>query len=250
MKSEGDVKSSIDNFGKNKNLHALLKERFNWMNDFIKESDIGLEVGSAAGFSKNFIKCKNFKVSDFSDHSHLDYKNIDAQNTGFENEKFDFVISSNMIHHLPFPIIYFEEMHRILKKKGKLIIFDAHCSILLQIILILMRHEGFDFTKDVWSKMEPATDRNDLWSGNSAIPYLLFKNLNIFKEKLGKKFKILHLKKCECFLFLNSGGVTSKTFYIPLNNLLLKAVLLLDKFLSKFLPSFFALGYKIVLEKR
>ena len=86
MKSECDVKSSNDNFGKNKNLHALLKERFNWMNDFIKESDIGLEVGSAAGFSKNFIKCKNFKVSDFSDHSHLDYKNIDAQNTGFENE--------------------------------------------------------------------------------------------------------------------------------------------------------------------
>ena len=56
---------------------------------------------------KKFIKNKNFKISDFSNHNHLDYKNIDAQNTGFENNKFDFVISSNMIHHLPFPLKYF-----------------------------------------------------------------------------------------------------------------------------------------------
>ena len=200
MKSEGDVKSSIDKFKKNKNLHTLLKERFSWMNDYIKNNDKGLEVGAAAGFSKYFIKCKNFKISDFSNHDHLDYKNIDAQNTGFENEKFDFVISSNMIHHLPFPLIYFEEMHRILKSKGKLIIFDAHCSLLLQSILILM--------------------------------------------------KILHLKKCECFLFLNSGGVTSKTFYVPLNNFILKLIIIFDKCLSRILPSIFALGYKIVLEKK
>lgn len=250
MKSEGDVKSSIDKFKKNKNLHTLLKERFSWMNDYIKNNDKGLEVGAAAGFSKYFIKCKNFKISDFSNHDHLDYKNIDAQNTGFENEKFDFVISSNMIHHLPFPLIYFEEMHRILKSKGKLIIFDAHCSLLLQSILILMKHEGFDYTKNVWSKTEPATDKDDLWSGNSAIPYLLFKDLKVFEEKLGDKFKILHLKKCECFLFLNSGGVTSKTFYVPLNNFILKLIIIFDKCLSRILPSIFALGYKIVLEKK
>ena len=106
------------------------------MNNFIKENDVGVEVGAAAGFSKKFIKCKNFKISDFSNYDHLDYKNIDAQRTGFLNEEFDFVISSNMIHHIPYPIKFFNEMHRILKKGGKLIIFDAHCSLLLQIVLI------------------------------------------------------------------------------------------------------------------
>ena len=39
----------------------------------------GYEVGAAGGFTKKFIKCKNFKISDFADHEHLDYKNIDAQ---------------------------------------------------------------------------------------------------------------------------------------------------------------------------
>ena len=250
MKSEGDVNSSLNHFDKNKNLQVLLNQRFKWMNNFIKENNKGLEVGAAAGFSKNFIRCKDFKISDFSDHDHLDFKKIDAQNTGFEKDKFDFVISSNMIHHLPFPVTFFKEMHRILKIKGKLIIFDAHCSFLLQLILILMKHEGFDFTKNVWSETEPATDKNDLWSGNSAIPYLIFNNNKKFNEKLGDKFKILHLERCECFLFLNSGGVTSKTFYIPLNNTFLKLIVLLDKLLCRFFPRIFALGYKIVLEKK
>lgn len=250
MKNEGDVSSSILEFKKNKNLFNLLNERYLWMNNFIKENDFGIEVGAAGGFTKNFINCKNFKISDFSNHEHLDYKNIDAQNTGFEDEKFDFIISSNMIHHLPYPIKFFNEMHRILKKGGKLIIFDAHCSIVLQLVLILMRHEGFDFTKNVWSEDQPATDKEDLWSGNSAIPYLIFNDKKKFYDNLGEKFEIKYEKICECLLFLNSGGVTSKTFYIPLNSFFLKIVISLDKLLSFLAPSFFSLAYKIVLERK
>ena len=250
MRQEGDVKSSIADFDRNKNLSYLLKERFDWMNKFIDINDKGIEVGAAAGFSKKFIKANNFKISDFSDHEHLDYKNIDAQNTQFESESFDFVISSNMIHHLPYPIKFFEEMHRILKKGGKLIIFDAHCSVLLQLVLILMRHEGFDFTKDVWNTKSPSTDTDDLWAGNSAIPYLIFNDENIFHSQLGNKFKISYKKCCECILFLNSGGVTSKTKYLPLNNFFLRIVVFLDKFLSFIAPQFFSLAYKIVLERK
>lgn len=250
MKNEGNVSSSIIEFKKNKNLFNLLKERYDWMNNFIKVDDIGVEVGAAGGFTKNFINCNNFKISDFSDHDHLDYKNVDAQETGFEDKKFDFVISSNMIHHLPYPLKFFNEMHRILKKDGKLIIFDAHCSTTLQLVLILMRHEGFDFTKNVWDINEPATDNKDLWSGNSAIPYLIFNDKQKFYKNLGNKFEIKYQENCECFLFLNSGGVTSKTFYIPLNTFFLKIIIFIDKLLSFIAPSFFSLAYKIVLERK
>ena len=64
--------------------------------------------------------------------------------------------------HPAFPMKFFNEMHRILKKKGKLIIFDAHCSLLLQIVLILMKHEGFDFTKCLESN-KAVTEDDDLW---------------------------------------------------------------------------------------
>ena len=129
-----------------------------------------------------FIKSNNFEISAYSKYSHLDYKYIDAQNTGLSDGEFDYVVASNMIHHLPYPIKFFNEMHRILKKNGKLIIFDAHYSVLLQSILILMKHEGFDFTKNVWDEKSPATDEKDLWSGNSANPYLLFNNKTISKK--------------------------------------------------------------------
>ena len=250
MKKQGDVQSSIFDIENNKNLFSLLKERFEWMNKFINFDDKGIEVGSAAGFSKRFIKCRNFKISDFSNHDHLDFKNIDAQKTGFENNEFDFVISSNMIHHLPFPLKFFDEMYRILKPNGKLIIFDAHCSFLLQLVLIFMRHEGFDFTKNVWDKNTPATDADDLWAGNSSIPYLIFSDKAQFKKNLGDKFNIKYKINCECLLFLNSGGVTSKTLYLPLPNFFLKFISYLDKFLSFIAPNIFSLAYKVVLEKK
>ena len=72
------------------------------MNKFIKDEDYGIEVGSGAGFSKDFIKNKNFKLTDINNDDHLDFKNIDAQNTNFNNESFNFVIASNMIHHKSF----------------------------------------------------------------------------------------------------------------------------------------------------
>ena len=92
---------------KSANLRFLLKKRFDWMNNFIKPDDLGVELGSGPGFSKEFIKNKNLKISDLSDHDHLDYKNIDAQDTKFEAQTFDFVIASNMIHHIPYPIKFF-----------------------------------------------------------------------------------------------------------------------------------------------
>ena len=118
MRTIGDTKKAreIYNSSKSKNLKFLLNERFDWMNRFINESDVGIEVGSGAGFTKDFIKNKNLKLTDMRSDEHLDFKNIDAQNTKFENESFDYVIASNMIHHVPYPIKFFREMNRILKK--------------------------------------------------------------------------------------------------------------------------------------
>jgi len=118
--SNTKIAREIYNSSKSKNLKFLLHQRFNWMNKYIKQDDLGMEVGSGAGFLKDFIKNKNLKLTDMSDDLHLDYKNIDAQNTKFQNESFDYVISSNMIHHIPYPIKFFREMNRILKKKWKI----------------------------------------------------------------------------------------------------------------------------------
>jgi len=92
---------------KSQNVKFLLEKRFSWMNEYINENDDGIEVGSGAGFAKDFIKNKNFKLTDLGSDEHLDFKNIDAQNTGFESESLDYVIASNMIHHIPYPMKFF-----------------------------------------------------------------------------------------------------------------------------------------------
>ena len=251
MANVGAIEKIIKNFenGKNKNLEYLLYKRFSWMNNFIKDSDIGLEVGSGAGLSKKFIKNKNLKTSDFSEHQHLDIKNIDAQKTKFENNTFDFILASNMLHHIPYPIKFFRETNRILKKGGRLIIFDAYCSVSLQLITILMRHEGFDFTVDPWSETKPVTDENNVWSGNIAVTNLIFDNVHLFKKKVGDLYTIEHEKITECMIFLNSGGVCSSTFYIPLNESIIKIIDKFDTFLTRNFPNIFALGRQIVLKK-
>ena len=251
MQTIGDVKSAIKMFEENRssNLRFLLQERFDWMNNFISEGDCGVELGSGAGFAKHFIKNKNFKISDLSDDNHLDYKNIDAQDTKFENESFNFVIASNMIHHVPYPIKFFKDINRILKKNGRLIIFEPYCSVILQFATILMKHEGFDFTINVWDEKNPKSDEHDLWAGNMAIPNLLFDDKKEFEKNLGSYFNIKHERLVECLIFLNSGGVTSKTFCIPMNKFFLNLINNIDKVLVKVLPSIFATGRQIVLEK-
>ena len=248
----GNIKKAIKYYqkGKNKNLYYVLKQRFEWMNKYIKKDDIGLEVGSGAGFSKEFIINKNLKISDFSDYEHLDYKNVDAHNTKFNNNSFDYIIAAQVLHHIPYPIKFFREMYRILKKDGKLIIHEEYLSVLLQFLLIIMKHEGFDWTKNVWSESVPATNDEDLWSGNNAIPHLVFDDINIFNENLGHYFKIEYEKILHQISYLNSGGVTSRTFYIPLNIFFLNFFDKIYSFLSRPFPKIFALNRCIVLKKK
>ena len=234
---------------KSQNVKFLLEKRFSWMNEYINENDDGIEVGSGAGFTKDFIKNKNFKLTDLGSDEHLDFKNIDAQNTGFQSESFDYVIASNMIHHIPYPMKFFREMNRILKKDGKLLIFESNCSIIFQIVTLIMKHEGFDFTLNVWDEKSPKSKENDAWHGNIAVPHLIFDDREGYKKFLGNIFSIEYDKFTECFIFLNSGGVTSKTKCIPMNRFFLIALDLIDKILVKIFPNIFGMGRRIVLKK-
>ena len=154
-----------------------------------------------------------------------------------------------MLHHVPFPLKFLNEMHRILKPGGKLIIQEAYCSLIFQLITIIMKHEGFDFTKDVWSDKESMSEIEDAWAGNIAVPHLIFDDKEKFKIKFQNKFSVKHDKIYECIIFLNSGGVTSKTYYLPMNNIFLNFFNLVDKYLVKVFPKIFGMGRQLVLQK-
>jgi len=117
------------------------------------------------------------------------------------------------------------------------------------LITFITKHEGFDFTVDIWNAEKSVKTNNDPWDSNQAVAYLLFKNKDIFEKKMNGFFKVIYEDFSEFLVFVNSGGIYSKCFYIPLNYTLLKIANLIDKILVKLFPSVFALGRKIVLEK-
>ena len=72
------------------------------------------------------------------------------------------------------------------------------------------------------------------------------------KKKFNRYFpgvKFLKNELSEFFIFINSGGVNSDIFKIPLNNFFLNIFNLIDYILIKFLPGIFALNRSIVLKK-
>ncbi len=250
MGHEGDVVNARKIYlsGHNKNLMHLLKSRFLWMNGFISSRDKGLELGAGIGASRDFLIAESFILTDFLDSEWLDKKNVDALSTGLDPESFDFIVASNMIHHLAFPGIFFDECHRILKPGGKLIIQEIHTSLVMRLILRVMRHEGFDETINVFDESEPCNQPSNPWSANCSVPKLLF-NSNEKFEKTFFKWKIVHDRKVEFFQFLNSGGVVAKTRYLPLSDFFLRVQDKIDKLLCYLAPDLFALQRQIVLEK-
>lgn len=250
MKHEGDVAKARAYYFSDAplNLKYLLEKRFSWMNNFIHHDNTGIEVGCGTGLSKLFIKCRDYSITDYANNEWLDTKMVDALNTPYTDNSLDFVVSSNMIHHVPYPTKFFKEMYRILKPGGVVIIQEINASWCMRRILKLMRHEGYDFTIDVFDENLICTDPDDLWSANCGIPNLLFDDKEKFKKHI-PFFDIVHSGYSELFLFLNSGGVIAKTKCIRLPKFLLKLVNGIDNLLVKISPSTFALQRQIVLKK-
>ena len=251
MKYEGDTLRARKIFFENpsNNLKLLLQGRYEWMNDYIKPQNIGIEVGCGMGVSKEFITNSNFKITDYADNEWLDVKNLDALDTGYKDNSFDFVISSNMVHHLYSPMKFFKEMDRILKPGGYLLIQEINASLMMCLVLRIMRHEAYDFTVDVFDEEIICNDPDDLWSANCAIPNLLFDDKSKFETHI-PEFEMIYHRYKEFFCFFNSGGVIAKTFYIPLPKFCIKILQKVDFVLANLFPRFFALQKSLVLKKR
>lgn len=248
MKHEGDVEYAREYFFKNQNsnLHYLLEKRYNWMNKFIHPTDkCVIELGSGAGFSKYYIDHK-ILLSDYKKYSWIDLV-IDANNIQLEPNSVDVFICSHMIHHISNPVIFLENLSTYLKPNGKIIIQEIYTSVAMKLLLLLMRHEGYDDTISIYDKDVVANNPNDPWSANCSIPKLLFNDLEKFENRVN--YKVIHDNKHEFMLFPLSGGVIAKTYTVQLPHCILKIIHKSDSLLTYLFPELFALGRSTVLQK-
>ena len=249
MESEGDTAKARKDFIKSRfrNLDYLLQTRFCWMNDWIKEESKVIEVGAGAGFSEFYLNQKPI-LTDAAENDWTE-SYLDATDMDLKNESVDCIIASHNIHHFYSPYKFFKECERVLKPGGLILIQEVNTSLIMRFLLQLMKHEGWNYDVDVFDPEAIVNNPSDLWSANCAVPELIFEQSEKFEQTF-EKLQITHNKKSECFIFPISGGVISKTKVPELPFWLLKLVGLFDTLLTSLLPSIFAMGRSVVIQKK
>lgn len=249
MSSEGSVALARENFieSRFRNLDYLMRQRYEWMNEYIRSGDIVIELGAGAGFSPLYLSQKPM-LTDAADNPWID-KYIDATKMDIDEKSVDVLIASHNIHHFYSPFKFFEESKRVLKKDGLLLIQELNTSLLMRFLLRLMRHEGWSYDVNVFRRDEIVNDSSDLWSANCAVPEMLFNDPNEF-ERTFPGLKVEKNELVECFIFPVSGGVISKTRVPELPHSILKLILFVDKILVKLFPNIFALGRRVVIRRQ
>lgn len=125
----------------NSNKRSLwLKEIKNNFNNIDNEKLKILDIGTGTGFFAVILTslghevtgidlCENMiSNAEYTAKSigyNIDFKLMDAQKLEFEDESFDIIISRNLTWTLPDVKTAYKEWHRVLKKNGRLINFDA-----------------------------------------------------------------------------------------------------------------------------
>jgi SAM-dependent methyltransferase len=232
------------------NLAYLLRHRFSWMNEYIQPGNaVGIEVGAGIGVSRDFIRSRRFFLTDLAGSDWLDVQWADSTAMPVKTGSLDYVVCSNMIHHVAQPVRFLEEMGRVLRDGGVLIIQEVNCSFFLRLALRVMRKEGYSFEVDVFDRSAVMSDPDDPWSANDAVPNLLFDDADRFHREV-PWFRIIRNTFSEFILFLNSGGVTAKTISIPLPEWALRIAEKIDNTLASAFPMVFALQRQVVLKKQ
>ena len=235
---------------KNNNLILLLKKRFIWMDKYIKDKKIIYELGSGNGASKEILNNKNIILTDIKKYSWIN-KKIDMRKVNFSNKlknKVDIFIINHALHHCANPYKLLNKLSFYLKKNGFILINDPEISFFFKLFLYLLNHEGWSLKSNIFNSKKPIFKSNNPWKSNNAVAQLLFKNEFNFHLHF-PQYKILKNELSEFFIFLNSGGVVSECFYIPMNNFILSLFNQLDRFLVFIFPNIFALNRSIVLKK-
>ena len=79
------------------------------------------------------------------------------------------------VHHIAQPMKFFQDLKKVLKPGGLVLINEIHTSLIMRLLLKVMSHEGWSYDVDVFDKETVANDPRDPWSANCAIPQLLFR---------------------------------------------------------------------------
>lgn len=174
--------------------------------DLYQEKGETVELGAGSGNFKNFkpdVISSDIEPCDWLDLS------FDAHKMPFKDSSVANIVMVDVLHHLFNPRLFLKEAHRVLQKKGRIIIIEPFPSLFSLLVYRKFHPEPFLFKVDYFQKK--GLEGKDPWDSNQAIAYLLFfKNKKKFQKIFGDKLRIAKRERMSCILYPVSGGFENK----------------------------------------
>jgi len=181
--------------------------------DNVKDGKI-VELGSGSG---NFSQYYPNIISSDIIHCPWLEMTFDAASTPFKEESIDSLIMVDLLHHLEDLNLFFTEVDRVLKDKGRLIMIEPYISPFSFLIYHFLHQEQVVLNAKIFSKKTNISQghKKDPFVANSAIPTILFwKKRKQFQRKY-PRLKVIEKKLFSFLLYPLSGGFEHRSL-IPM----------------------------------
>ena len=202
-----------------------------------------LEVGGGIG---NFAAAgEDIIAVDIQESPWLDVV-ADAAHLPFDDKSFGNVVLLDVLHHLEFPSLFFQEATRVLRPKGRVVMLEPAITPVSWLFYHYFHSEDVDLKADPFFVGQPEPDRNP-YSANQAIPTLLFLRERERFEKTYPDLKIIKVELMSLIVYPLSGGFRRWSL-IP--HSLVEPLLRIERSCESILGRFMAFRLFVVLERQ
>jgi SAM-dependent methyltransferase len=199
-----------------------------------------LELGGGSGNLSDFLP--EAITSDIVYEPWLDAV-MDAHAIPFKEESLDNIVLFDVLHHLAAPAVFFQEVERVLRAKGRAVMMEPYVSWLSFPVYRFLHAEGMKWDTDPF--LDQSSERKEPFEGNQAVPTLIFQKQ---KEKFLETcpgLRIIRQETMDLFLYPLSGGFHNPSL-CPL--FLWRPLEIMERVLRPF-NRFLAFRLLVVLEK-
>jgi SAM-dependent methyltransferase len=202
-----------------------------------------LEIGGGIGNLSS--KIEGMISSDIQFAPWLDLI-ADAQRLPFRDGAIGNIVMLDVLHHLEYPALLFQEASRVLQPHGRLIMVEPAITPGSSFFYRVLHHEPVRMKVDPLSLGAPNENR-DPYESNQAIPTLIATK---YREQFHQKFPDLMIREVMWFSFIAypcSGGFKSWSL---MGEKLARLVLWLEKRVERAIGRFMGFRLLLVIEKQ
>jgi len=239
-----EINKKLHNWNSKPVLQKIYKDFYSLISTYIRPDISGkiVELGSGIGNLKTIIpECI---TTDLFLNPWIDQVE-NAYELSFDNNSISHLILFDVLHHLEFPGTALHEFHRVLKKEGRIIIFEPALSILGLIIYGLFHHEHVKLKDSIQLYKPEYLSPKDMnyyaAQGNATRIFFSKKYTNLLSD-----WKRISTKLISSLSYIASGGY-SKPQLLPSS--FFPFLYYIDRILN-FMPWIFATRLLVILEKK